>query len=276
VFHGHGLSESHRAKPRHLDAEYAAQFGDEEVAAAYRHRPPYPSDTFHILEPLLASRPRTVVELGAGTGDLTIGLAPLVERLIAVEPSRAMLERGRRRTVGYHHIEWLAVAAEDYAFDGRYAAIVAAEAFHWLDWHRVLPRIARSLIDDGHLILVDRVQAATLLWDSDLRALIRAYSTNQDYAPYDTVTELESRRLVTIAGQAHTDMVVHHRRIDDYVESFHSRNGFSRARLTTERAREFDERLQRLVRRHCPDDVVYLPLRARVTWLRPASKKSRA
>ena len=276
MFHGHGLSESHRAKPRHLDAEYAAQFGDEEVAAAYRHRPPYPSDTFHILEPLLASRPRTVVELGAGTGDLTIGLAPLVERLIAVEPSRAMLERGRRRTVGYRHIEWLAVAAEDYAFDGRYAAIVAAEAFHWLDWHRVLPRIARSLIDDGHLILVDRVQAATLLWDTDLRALIRACSTNQDYAPYDTVTELESRRLVTIAGQAHTDMVVHHRRIDDYVESFHSRNGFSRARLTTERAREFDERLKRLVRRYCPDDVVYLPLRARVTWLRPAGKRSRA
>jgi len=30
------------------------------------------------------------------------------------------------------------------------------------------------------------------------------------------------------------------------------------------------------VRRYCPDDVVYLPLRARVTWLRPASKKSRA
>jgi SAM-dependent methyltransferase len=112
------LTEPQRAKPRHLDAEYAAQFGDEEVAAAYRNRPPYPPETFVILESLLGSRPRTVLELGAGTGDLTIGLIPLVDRLIAVEPSRPMLVRGLRRTAAASdHVEWLAVAAEDYAFD---------------------------------------------------------------------------------------------------------------------------------------------------------------
>ena len=46
------MSEAGRAKPQHLAAGYAAQFGDEEVAAAYRHRPPYPPETFAILEPL--------------------------------------------------------------------------------------------------------------------------------------------------------------------------------------------------------------------------------
>jgi hypothetical protein len=55
-------------KPQHLTAEYAAQFGDEEVAAAYRHRPPYPPQAFSMLEPLLGPRPRTVLEVGAGTG----------------------------------------------------------------------------------------------------------------------------------------------------------------------------------------------------------------
>ena len=91
------MTETPRVKPRHLDGEYAAQFGDEEVAAAYRHRPPYPPETFVILESLLGAGPRTVLELGAGTGDLTIGLVPLVDRLIAIEPSHPMLERGRRR-----------------------------------------------------------------------------------------------------------------------------------------------------------------------------------
>jgi SAM-dependent methyltransferase len=162
------LTETHRGKPRHLAAEYAAQFGDEAVAAAYRYRPPYPPETFVILEPLLGSRPRIVLELGAGTGDFTIGLAPLVDDLIAVEPSRPMLERGLRHTSAmYSHVKWLPIAAEGYAFDCRYSAVVAAEAFHWLDWHGVLPRIGTSLVPSGHLILVERTLAEPLPWDPD-------------------------------------------------------------------------------------------------------------
>src|SRR5262245_19780681 len=180
-------------KPRHLAPEYAAQFGDEEVAAAYRHRPPYPPETFIIVESLLGSRPRTVLELGAGTGDFTIGLAPLVDQLIAVESSHPMLERGVRRTAVLHHVQWLVIAAEEYGFDRRYSAVVAAEAFHWLDWDRVLPRITMSLAPSGHLILIERALAAPPPWDSELRDVIRAYSTNQDYVPYDIVTELKAR-----------------------------------------------------------------------------------
>ena len=48
-FRVQALTETHRAKPQHLAAEHAAQFGDEEVAGAYRHRPPYPPETFSIL-----------------------------------------------------------------------------------------------------------------------------------------------------------------------------------------------------------------------------------
>src|SRR5437867_2006907 len=107
-----------------------------------------------------------------------------VDHLIAVEPSRSMLERAVHRdgAVGAH-VEWLAIAAEDYAFDRRYSAVVAAEAFHWLDWHAVLPRIADSLVRGGHLILVERTLVEPLPWEPDLRVLIREYSTNQDHVP---------------------------------------------------------------------------------------------
>jgi SAM-dependent methyltransferase len=194
--------DPHRAKPRHLAAEYAAQFGDEEVAAAYRHRPPYPSEAFAIVEPLLGPRPRWVLELGAGTGDFTVGLAPLVERLIAVEPSRPMLDRGLRRQPELPaHVEWVNLTAEEYAFDGRYAAVVAAEAFHWLDWGRVLPPIAERLVPGGHLILAERTLAEQPPWAPDLGALVREYSTNRDYVPYDIATELRSRGLITVTGR---------------------------------------------------------------------------
>jgi ABC-type uncharacterized transport system substrate-binding protein len=115
------LTEPRRAKPRHLAPEFAVQFGDEEVAAAYRHRPPYPPEAFAIVEALLGSRPRCVLELGAGTGDFTIGLATHVDTLIAVEPSRPMLARALNRDGAVApHVEWLAMAAEDYTFERRY------------------------------------------------------------------------------------------------------------------------------------------------------------
>lgn len=183
-----------------------------------------------------------------------------------------MLERGLRRTSARHnHVEWLAIAAEDYAFDGRYSAVVAAEAFHWLDWHGVLPRIGTSLVPAGHLILVERTLAEPPPWDPELRVLIRNYSTNRDYVPYDTVTELEARGLFAVSGRAQTDIVVYPQTADDYVESFHSRNGFSRARLQPGQAQKFDDHLKTLLGRYCHDDTVRLPVQARIVWGRPVA-----
>jgi SAM-dependent methyltransferase len=271
LLHGQVLTETHQAKPQHLAAEYAAQFGDEEVAAAYQYRPPFPEEAFAIVEPLLGPRPRSVLELGAGTGDFTIGLAPRVDHLIAIEPSRPMLERGRLRQGAGAPVEWLATQAENYAFDRRYSAVVAAEAFHWLDWHGILPRIATSLVPEGQLILVERGLAESVPWEPDLRPLIREYSTNRHYVPYDTATELEVRGLFTIAGRARTGTVRHCQSLDSYVESFHSRNGFSRARLQAERAQEFDDKLKTLLCRYCRNDTVLLPVEARIIWGRPVA-----
>jgi len=180
-----------------------------------------------------------------------------------------MLEHGVARTTGLCQAQWLGIAAEEFGFDRRYSAVVAAEAFHWLDWDRVLPRIAMSLAPSGHLILIERALAAPPPWDAELRELIRTYSTNQDYVPYDIVTELQARKLMTVHGRAQTGAVVHLQTIDDYVESFHSRNGFSRARLPAARAHDFDDALKTLVRRYGQDDTVRLPVQARIAWGRP-------
>ena len=155
-------------------------------------------------------------------------------------------------------------------FDRQYSAVVAAEAFHWLDWLRVLPRIGASLVPGGHLILVERALAESLPWESELRVLIRDYSTNPDYMPYDTVTELEARGLITVDGRACTETLAYCQAIDGYVESFHSRNGFSRARPPSRRAQEFDDRLKALLGRYRPDGTVWLPIQARIVWVRPA------
>ncbi len=181
-----------------------------------------------------------------------------------------MFERALQRDgVAGAHVEWLAVAAEAYAFDRRYSAVVAAESFHWFDWYGVLPRIAGSLVPGGHLILIERTVAEPLPWDADLRALIREHSTIRDYVPYDIATELETRGLMAVGGRARTSAVTYRQPVGRYIESFHSRNGFSRARLPAGRAREFDDKLAALLGPYCPDDTVCLPVQARIVWGRP-------
>ena len=176
---------------------------------------------------------------------------------------------GSVMATGYWSQRPVPSSVEEHAFDRQYGAVVAAEAFHWLDWDRVLPGIARSLTPEGHLILAERKLAGPLPWQADLQALIREYSTNRDHVTYDIVEELQARGLITVAGRDQTGVVAHRQPVAGYVESFHSRNGFSRARLAADRAQQFDDALATLLARHCPDGTVSLPVQARVVWARP-------
>ena len=82
-------------KPKHLGPEYAAQFSDQSVADAYVNYPPYSEEVFRVLDWLIQDEPRIVLDIGCGTGDVARMLAPLVERIDAVDPSAAMIEVGR-------------------------------------------------------------------------------------------------------------------------------------------------------------------------------------
>jgi hypothetical protein len=95
------------------------------------------------------------------------------------------------------------------------------------------------------------------------------YTINRDYVPYDIVTELKARGLITVGGRARAETVSYRQPLDGYVESFHSRNGFSRARLQAARAREFDDKRRILIGRFCDNGTVCLPVRARIVWGRP-------
>jgi hypothetical protein len=46
----------------------AAVFAHPGVAQAYQYQPPYPGETFDILERVVADRPAGVLDIGAGEG----------------------------------------------------------------------------------------------------------------------------------------------------------------------------------------------------------------
>jgi ubiquinone/menaquinone biosynthesis C-methylase UbiE len=253
------------SKPNHLSAEYAAQFQQADVAQTYCTRPPYPNAVFDQLESLLAGSAR-VLELGAGTGDLTLGLAERCGTLDAVEPSTAMLNVARQR-LSTRSISWHGCTAEQFAFAGLYDLVVAAESLHWMDWDVVLPRIANSLAEGGQLAIVAE-RKLTVPWSAELRVLIERFSTNRDYQPYDLVELLTERGLFSMTGQR-TVRCAFTQSIDDYIESFHSRNGFSRERMGMDAAGAFDAGIRDILDAHGADTRIDVELVVQLVWGRP-------
>lgn len=259
-------------KPRHLASDYATQFCDRSVVRAHAHRPPYPSKVFDALAALVPDHKGSALELGCGSGDLTFGLAPHVKELVAVEVSPAMLQAAIRRHASVpHHVRLVLAPVEAFEPKEKFSLVVAAESLHWMDWHKVLPKIGRWLRHDGWLALVSVRQFVSLPWEAELRPLIAHYSTNQDYQPYDLVELLSAQGLFVEAGRTHAVATAFVQSVDSYVESFHSRNGFSRERMSADAANAFDDAVRTLVLRHSPSGEVRGDVAATVVWGRPTT-----
>ncbi len=258
-------------KPKHLGPEYADQFKDRSVADAYVNYPQYPAEVFEVLNGLIQDEPRIVLDIGCGTGDVARPLAPLVERVDAVDQSAAMIDMGKTRDGGDRpNIRWVCRSAEDFAYDTRYSLIVAGASLHWMDWYRVLPRMAGALSDRGYLAIVGGRGMDNTPWNYELSKIIPTFSTNKDYESYDLYDELERRRLFSVTGRKRTAPQEYRMSVDRYVEMFHARNGFSRQRMDAQSAAEFDAAVRELVTPFVAEDMLTFDVTTGITWGHPS------
>ena len=143
------------------------------VADTYeRGRPGYPAGAVEaIVDGFDLGEASVVVEVGAGTGKFTAMLAPRVGAVIAVEPSRGM----RRRLRVMPGVEVRPGVAESLPVDDRCAdAVVAAQAWHWVDGTRGIPEASRVLRGGG-LALVWNVRDETARINAEITRLVEPY-----------------------------------------------------------------------------------------------------
>jgi trans-aconitate methyltransferase len=256
-------------KPEYLQERYATAFQDTSVAAVYQLRPSYPSTTFDILTSLIHDEPCHVLDAGCGIGYLARPLVEHVERVDAVNFSQAMLTHGRALPHGDDpRLHWIQGRIEYVSLNPPYALITAGESLHWMDWYQVLPRFASMLTPHGSLAIVG-LGIEPHPFANELREVIDHYTTNRDFQAFDVVAELGQRHLFKLLGEQMTDFVAVTQSIEQYVESYHARSGFSRAKMTPERADAFDHEATEVLRQTHPDGLINFQVRGTVSWGQP-------
>ena len=107
-------------------------------------------------------------------------------------------------------------------------------------------------------------------WGDAERELIRQYSTNRHFKQIDLVKELVDRDLMLPVGDMRTVSVSFSQTVEDYVESFHSRESMSREHMGDENVRAFDAELSRILADFADDEgTLHFQLQTRVAWGRP-------
>jgi SAM-dependent methyltransferase len=148
------------------------------AADAYqRGRPSYPARAIAaVVDAFDLTAASTVLDLAAGTGQLTRLLRPCVGTVIAVEPAAAMRDRLAADMPDGLALDGTAedIPLADHAVD----AVVVGEAFHWFETAEAAREIARVLTDDGGLALLWNVPTWTIEntpWLGAFREIVAAH-----------------------------------------------------------------------------------------------------
>ena len=112
-------------------------------------------DRFALLA--LLDRKWVVGDLGTGSGQMSLHLAPFVERVIAVDESEAMLQTARARLAGESNVEVRSGRLEALPIaDGELDAAMLVLVLHYLpDPAAAIAEAARALTAGGQILIVD-------------------------------------------------------------------------------------------------------------------------
>ena len=146
-----------------LDAAHVARYDAKEFARTTQEAEGAGTPELALLASVGMDADATVVDLGAGTGQFALAIAPSCRRVVAVDPSPVMLARLRAKTAqsGLANVEVVEAGYLSYQHSGAPADVVYSRwALHHLpDFWKVLAlrRIRQMLRPGGILRLSDIV-----------------------------------------------------------------------------------------------------------------------
>jgi SAM-dependent methyltransferase len=189
-----------------------AEYTDPRLVEVYDAEGPWGRDDDYFAALVAETPGARVLDLGCGTGRLTIGLAAAGHRVTGIEPSAASLAAARVKP-GAERVTWVQGTAEfapAAAFD---IAIMTGHVAQFLlddEWARTLGALGRALVPGGRLAF-HAYDPAARIWERWTPHATRRQVTLGDGTTVAIWTEVTGRTPDTVC-------YAHHYRFSDGVE----------------------------------------------------------
>ncbi|GAA2205890.1 class I SAM-dependent methyltransferase [Nonomuraea monospora] len=142
-----------------------------------RFRPGYPQAFFDdIIHRFALDGTGRLLDLGCGTGQLTVPLARHVAEAIGLDPEPDMLAQAR--TAGVGNVRWVHAGAENLPPDlGRFRLVTIGRAFHWMNRTQVLNALTGMVESNGGLVIANDgcMALASTPWQHAIEDVQRHY-----------------------------------------------------------------------------------------------------
>jgi SAM-dependent methyltransferase len=124
-----------------------------------RYRPGYPEAFFaDLVARFHLDGAGRLLDVGCGTGQLTIRLAEHVSSAIGMDPVPEMLAEAARQAQAAHvtNVTWAQGSSADLPGEfGRFRLVTMGRSFHWMDRERVLTVLAGMVDAEGGLVIAN-------------------------------------------------------------------------------------------------------------------------
>lgn len=257
------------------------EFRETDAARSYRFRPPYPPEIFDFLPTLVPKHDR-LLDVGCGPGKIAIPLADRFSKVVALDPSGAMIEEGKTCDASHHkNIEWLENRLEKFETEGYFDLVTAGSSIHWVALEEAFPKLAKWT-DVIAVISGDEPDPPPCGPTNWKKFLTRWLGTMAAETP--NVRHAYDRHALSTEAKRHETWIRLEGRmkfrfefiqsISDFVEGQHSRATWSRAAMGSDLTRSFDNELERLMTPYSKDGFLELAIETEVAWGKPCDHRS--
>ncbi len=231
-------------KPDHLSREHGDQFSDKSIVEHYSFRPAYTNDVIEFLSSCLNIPVMSVLDVGSGTGEISIPLSEKGHYVVGVDPSFEMTQVANDKN---SNVLFVHSYIEDFISDSGFDLIVAANSIHWVDWTLAFPKFKSLAYKHTKIAIITGGDLVIAGLESDILDIIKKYSTTDNFKPYNVISMLENQRFIKNTNAYSFPVATVTQPISEYIASFHARNGFSIERMGVEKALRFDRELEAIL-----------------------------
>ncbi|TGB04437.1 class I SAM-dependent methyltransferase [Halobacillus salinus] len=163
-----------------------------------KYRPVYPSMLIRFLvEQFHLNGSNHILDLGCGTGHLTVRLADWCERITGVDQEPEMVEQARRLLgeLRLRNIEFQEGTLDSYldTHQVNLDLVIMAKSFHWMDRKKTLEQLYPFTKDGGGVAIIDTYDPTRepTIWQKEFQKVVEMFYGNERKAGNTTYSHPE-------------------------------------------------------------------------------------